>query len=445
MAAESIIGELPNGWHYITLRNLCAASGGSIQTGPFGSQLHASDYVSDGIPCVMPQNIGDNRINEQNIARITPDDANRLRRHILRRGDIVYSRRGDVERRALVRASEDGWFCGTGCLRIRLGADVTDSDWLACYLGDVRVRAWIVRHAHGATMANLNTSILGALPVAVPPFPEQRAIAHILGSLDDKIELNRQMSATLEAMARALFESWFVRFDPVRAKAEGRDMGLPADIAALFPDSFEQSEIGEVPKGWTPQPLSHLIVSRVERQGHRVLPEFSATVRGIEPRSLRFKKTLAATFDKNKVAYRNDLVFGLSRTELNFGILQEECGAFSPVYEIFQPTPRCGYPSILAQYIRLRMDVFMDILRPAAREGQSVDRGHLLSKLIPRFPLDTQAVFESMSRPILERSASVTRSSSALVELRDTLLPKLISGELRVPDAETMLVGSGVP
>ena len=96
-----------------------------------------------------------------------------------------------------------------------------------------------------------------ALPF--PPLPEQRAIAHILGTLDDKIELNRRMNATLEAMARALFKSWFVDFDPVRAKAEGRDTGLPREIADLFPDGFEESEVGEVPKGWRVEMLGELL------------------------------------------------------------------------------------------------------------------------------------------------------------------------------------------
>ena len=93
----------------------------------------------------------------------------------------------------------------------------------------------------------------GAFAFAIPPLPEQRAIAHILGTLDDKIELNRRMNETLEAMARALFKSWFVDFDPVRAKAEGRDPGLPQPIADLFPDRFEDSELGEIPAGWKDQ------------------------------------------------------------------------------------------------------------------------------------------------------------------------------------------------
>jgi type I restriction enzyme S subunit len=107
----------------------------------------------------------------------------------------------------------------------------------------------------GSTMPKLTQGNMNRIPLLAAPLPEQRAIAHILGTLDDKIELNRRMSETLEAMARALFKSWFVDFDPVRAKAEGRDPGLPRPLAHLFPDSFEDSELGEIPRGWAVEPL----------------------------------------------------------------------------------------------------------------------------------------------------------------------------------------------
>ena len=104
---------------------------------------------------------------------------------------------------------------------------------------------------HGSAQPSLNRKLHSIRSSRhVPPLAEQRAIAHILGTLDDKIELNRRMNETLEAMARALFKSWFVDFDPVRAKAEGRDPGLPQPIADLFPDRFEDSELGEIPAGW---------------------------------------------------------------------------------------------------------------------------------------------------------------------------------------------------
>lgn len=184
-------------WEILPLAEVCQRGGGDIQTGPFGSQLHAADYVENGIPSVMPQNIGDNQIRTDGIARITPEDARRLSRYLLEPGDIVYSRRGDVERRALVRQRETGWLCGTGCLRVRFGDGAVHPPYAAYYLGHPEVRAWIVRHAVGATMPNLNTSILGSLPFVLPPLGDQRAIAHILGTLDDKIELNRSQNETL--------------------------------------------------------------------------------------------------------------------------------------------------------------------------------------------------------------------------------------------------------
>ena len=256
MAGDLINGEIPSHWEFTTLGEICQRGGGNIQTGPFGSQLHASDYVPVGVPSIMPTNIGENRILEDGIVRITEEDANRLGQHRLRAGDIIYSRRGDVEKRALIREREEGWFCGTGCLKVRLGSGVVDPLFASLFLGHPAIREWIVRHAVGATMPNLNTSIMSAVPFALPPLTEQKSIASVLGALDDKIELNRRMNATLEAMARALFQSWFVDFDPVRAKLDSRH---PADLdpatAALFPASFHDSLLGHIPTGWDAIPL----------------------------------------------------------------------------------------------------------------------------------------------------------------------------------------------
>jgi len=247
-------------WEVLTLKEVCARGGGDIQTGPFGSQLHAEDYVQDGIPSVMPQNIGDNRIIEDGIARISSEDAQRLSRYLLREGDVVYSRRGDIERRALVRSHEDGWLCGTGCLRVRFGNDVVVPEYAAFYLATHDARKWLKNHAIGATMPNLNTSILGSLPFILPPLSVQRQIADILSAFDDKIELNRQMNQTLEQMARALFKSWFIDFDPVHAKQRGEQpAGMDAETAALFPDRFVEIDGKEIPEGWRIGELADVI------------------------------------------------------------------------------------------------------------------------------------------------------------------------------------------
>ncbi|WPD23620.1 MAG: restriction endonuclease subunit S [Candidatus Electrothrix scaldis] len=175
-------------WQTTTLGKIVKDGSGFIQTGPFGSQLHASDYVKDGIPVVMPVNLADNRVNLTDIARITEEDASRLSKHLVKKGDILYSRRGDVTRKALITDSEVGMFCGTGCLLVRPGNKI-DPRFLAYHLSSPKNQEWIIRHAIGATMPNLNTGILSDVPLRVPSRALQRAIAHILGSLDDKIKL----------------------------------------------------------------------------------------------------------------------------------------------------------------------------------------------------------------------------------------------------------------
>ena len=189
-------GDLLPGWQRTSLGALVDEYGGGVQTGPFGSQLHAADYVERGIPSVMPRDIKLDRVSVENIARVTDADAERLSKHRLAPGDIVYSRRGDVERRALATEREEGWLCGTGCLRVRLEGGV-HYQYLYWYLGHPGVRSWIVRHSHGATMPNLNTRILRSLPVAVPPQAEQSKLVSVLESLFGRREANHDEMASL--------------------------------------------------------------------------------------------------------------------------------------------------------------------------------------------------------------------------------------------------------
>ena len=182
-----------------------------VQTGPFGSQLHQSDYVDVGIPSIMPVNIGERmNISTEKIVYITEKDAMRLSRYRVQNGDIVYSRRGDVEKCAYINESEEGWLCGTGCLRIRIDSAHADSKFVAYYLSTEDMKSWISNNAVGTTMPNLNSSILQQVPLSLPSLEEQKRIASILCSLDDKIDLLNRENATLEAMAETLFRQWFI-------------------------------------------------------------------------------------------------------------------------------------------------------------------------------------------------------------------------------------------
>ena len=188
-----------------------------IITGPFGSQIHAEDYVPNGVIYVMPKDIGNRYIIESTAAQISFEDAERLKRYKLLLGDIVYSRRGDIEKCALVRSENVGSLCGTGCLRVRPNQKVISAEFLSFYLGQPHIKKWIISKSVGATMHNLNSEILKQLPLNLPPLETQKQIAAVLSALDDKISLNKKINSSLEEMAKTIYLHKFFR-KPTNAK-----------------------------------------------------------------------------------------------------------------------------------------------------------------------------------------------------------------------------------
>ena len=201
---ELAAGLVPNGWECIDLAELTQRFGGSIQTGPFGSQLHASDYVESGVPVVMPKDIVNRRASTESVARIGAADADRLSRHKLQAGDIVFSRRGDVERHALITEREVGWLCGTGCLLLRPGRQWKSPGFLSMLLDAPRARTWLVQHAVGATMPNLNTGILGSVPVVLPSPPVLSAFEELVSVTEEQRSRNASMAETLATLRDTL-------------------------------------------------------------------------------------------------------------------------------------------------------------------------------------------------------------------------------------------------
>ncbi len=202
----------------------------SIQTGPFGSQLHQSDYLDEGIPVVMPRDLVNGTISEESIARVSKEHVERLEKHKIQEGDILYSRRGDVGRCAFASGREIGWLCGTGCLKVRFDKEKVEPKFVFYQLKKAETIGWVVNHAVGSTMLNLNTSILSAVPVDIPKIETQRKIVSILSAYDELIENNQKQIKLLEEAAQRLYKEWFV------------DLGFPG---------FEDVEIVYgVPEGW---------------------------------------------------------------------------------------------------------------------------------------------------------------------------------------------------
>lgn len=288
-------------------------------------------------------------------------------------------------------------------------------------------------------MPNLNEGVIRSFPLLLPPFDIQQSIADLLGSLDDKIELNRRMARTLEEMARALFRSWFVDFDPVRAKMDGRDPALSADVADLFPDFVGDNDL---PQGWTSLRAD----------------EIAALVRdGVEPSSLnpatpyiglehlpKRQLTLGGhghASDVGSIKTRfetGDLLFGKLRPYFHKVSIAPAAGICSSDIFVFR-AKRAVPPPYL--YLAFSEDSFV-----AAATGGSTgtrmpraDWGHLSNEVFAVGNERVMQAFADTTAPMLARAAALVAESRTLAALRDTLLPKLISGELRIPDAEALI------
>lgn len=210
----------------------------NIQTGPFGSQLHQSDYSENGIPVIMPKDLSEGHISEASIARVSLNHVARLSRHKVEAGDILYSRRGDVGRCAFATEKERGWLCGTGCLRVTINTEKAVPKFVFYQLQKHETIGWVEKHAIGATMLNLNTSILSDVPIEVPPIEIQNRIVDILSAYDNLIVNNQKQIKLLEEAAQRLYKEWFV------------DLRFPGyektPIVDGVPDGWEKLSVGSL-------------------------------------------------------------------------------------------------------------------------------------------------------------------------------------------------------
>ncbi len=430
------------GTETVALRDLIGANRADLQTGPFGTQLHASSYVRNGVPVVAVKNIGDNTLVTIDIPMISDEDALRLSRHRLQANDILFSRKGAVERRALIRASEQGWIQGSDCIRLRFD-DSIDARYVSYFLGSMQARQWLKQHAHGATMPSLNQQILGLLQIPLPPLPKQRAIAHVLGTLDDKIELNRKMNQTLEEIARALFRSWFVDFDPVRAKAAGRQpAGMDAATAALFPREFEEAERGEIPKGWSWSTIgSEFGVTMGQSPPGSTYNEVGDGLPFYQGRSdfgFRFPSLRVFCTSPTRVARKGDALISVRAPVGDLNIASSDCALGRGVASLRHKSGS----SSLTFYMLQQLANLLDGFNAEGTVFGSINQRDLKSIRVLAPPEQLLCAFVDFAEPVDALIESNERETMTLIKLRDTLLPKLLSGEVRVPEGENILASA---
>ncbi len=413
-----------------TLGEICDIGAGEIRTGPFGSQLHQSDYKQDGIPVVMPKDIWQGKISENDIARISEYDVSRLSQHKLLQNDIIYGRRGDIGRHAIINGLETGWLCGTGCLRIRLGNGPLDPTFLHYYLNQKKVIKWIYNQAIGATMPNLNTSILRSVPVEYPALPVQRKIAAVLSAYDDLIENNTRRIAILEEMTRLLYREWFVRF-----RFPGHEhLKLVDSPLGHIPEGWEVkkfTDLAEVLSGGTPK-------TKVKEYWDGSIPFFAPKDYPGQFYILDTEKRITNLGVKkcNSKFYEKETVFITARGTVGKVVLTATGMAMNQ--SCYALLGKNGISQIFIFLLTLQSVEYLKRNTGGATfDTIVVDTFQRFNVVKP--PNQLIESFSQLTRPVFDYILNLLRRNSKLCTNRNLLLPKLISGEVDVSDLEIQI------
>jgi type I restriction enzyme S subunit len=321
----------------------------------------------------------------------------------------------------------------------RLGTDTVFVPYL--FLGNKqRLLSMVDSAGHGTGRLNMDTLL--NLPISIPPLKEQQAIAAVLGALDDKIDLNRRMCRTLESMAKALFKSWFVDFDPVRAKAEGRQpQGMKSEIADLFPSGFQDSEFGEIPEGWSAVSLTeagNFLNGLVMQKYPPLDDEFLPVIKIAQLHKGNTEGTDRASIyvDPVYVVNDGDVLFSWSGS-LDCVIWSGGRGVLNQ--HIFKVTSDIFGKWFMYLWVDSYLPIFREIAASKATTMGHIQRHHLASAIAIYAPKPIMGYLGKTINVLFDSVLAKSLQCRQLSALRDTLLPKLISGELRVPDAERIV------
>jgi type I restriction enzyme S subunit len=300
--------------------------------------------------------------------------------------------------------------------------------------------------ASGSAVPILNKNDFAKIPIYLPSLLEQQAISGILGSLDDMIELNRQMNETLEAMARAIFKSWFVDFDPVRAKAEGRDTGLPPDIANLFPASFEDSELGLIPKGWDVVLFSKAFIINPLRtlKNGTIAPYLD--MKNMPTKLARPQSWVNREYNSGSKFMNGDTLVARITPCLENGktafidfLNNNQIGWGSTEYIVIRSKPPLSleYSYFFARTTAFRTHAITNMTGSSGRQRVQISCFNNFNVVVP--PCTLAEYFGKIAAQLMSLMKTIDEETVSISKIRDELLPKLISGEIRVPDAEKFI------
>jgi type I restriction enzyme S subunit len=433
--ADAGVDELPADWDVVTLGDLFAEERG-IAVGV----MYPGDHVPDGIPLIKAGDLNGSTINPQPGFRISKDKHFEYRRTALVGGELLMTLVGNVGQCAVVPPRMSGWNAARAVAVMRF-SDSSDTEFVQQCLLSRPLQHLMDVWCNTTVQATLNLKEIRQLPLPWPPKPCRDAIAAFGKALTDKIELNRRMNATLEAMARALFQSWFVDFDPVRAKLDGREpAGLDSATASFFPDSFQDSAVGQIPHGWRAAYLGDV----VEVFDSKRIP---LSGREREQRKGQYPYHGAASVMDYVDGYLFDGVYmllgedGSVVNDDGSPVTQYVWGRFWVNNHAHVLRGKCGICTEHA-LLHLRNSNIAAFVTGAVQPKLNQGNMNRIPFILP--PLEIGEEFARTIEPLFAKIRANSDQSRTLATLRDTLLPKLLSGEFRVhersePMAETIL------
>jgi type I restriction enzyme, S subunit len=400
-------GEGVSEWQEYKLGQLVDKGSADLQTGPFGTMLNSSEYNTTGVPVIAIQDIGENKLNHNKFVYVNESTVNRLSRYKVKEGDIIFGRKGAVERRARIRKSEEGWLQGSDCIRVRFDNSI-DATFISYQFGSNSYKEWMLQNSTGATMPSLNQQILKLLPITLPPLSEQKAIAAVLSSLDDKIDLLHRQNQTLEAMAETLFRQWFVE-----EAQEDWEEGILDDVISVKGGTTPSTKEPEYWDGdiyWTsPRDLSNhnsIFIFNTERKiTKKGLTKIGS---GLMPIGTVLLSSRAP------IGY---LAITVIPVDINQGYIAIVCNKIVSNYFMYL-------------WCKTNMEDIKNAGNGSTFEEISKSNFRILKLSIP--PEKKLKEFNGVVSPVFEKIRTNQKQIQSLEKLRDNLLPKLMSGEVRV-------------
>jgi type I restriction enzyme S subunit len=403
--------------------------------------------VTDGVPIVRVNNLVNGRIITNDAMRIAPEIDYSHRRTKLRGGEILISLVGTTGSVAIVPDELSGWNVARAIAVIRPDEKIGAS-WLKLCLESSHTREYLDARANTTVQKTLNLKDVKQLPIPLPPPHWRQEILSLVSPIENAITNLEDQNRSLEATAQAIFKSWFVDFDPVRVKAEGREPeGMDAATAALFPSTFEDSELGPIPQGWTTGPITNVLSLNPTRSLKKKVTATYLDMASVPTSGPRATSWIKRDFVSGSKFINGDTLLARITPCLENGktayvdfLEQDEVGWGSTEFIVVATKPNVPsqFAYLLARDPAFRQYAIQSMSGTSGRQRVQVDQLAMFKIAIANDSI--YRAFGTLVEPLFQRIKCSSEEQTTLTALRDTLLPRLISGKLRVPEAEAMLM-----